>query len=250
MRRIAAVVAAIAIPVLLVAGCRAAQPAGAGHVTAPSTTTPDKSARTPTSPGSTAAPPAIETPPVEPSGYPTDYHRAVLAAWSSHDTARLALLTSDPDNFLAIPGHPDQNWTPVQCGGPVGSEYCGYENRDGDAITIRVGRQAFTEHKWHVANLHRWDPITFPADPKAYADEFLHAWIDGYHTRMLMLSLPQVVDHFNALGLIDDSYTITTKDTASHTHVRITRAGGFNQTIAIRNQQVALRLPHAIDGFA
>jgi hypothetical protein len=67
---------------------------------------------------------------------------------------------------------------------------------------------------------------------------------------MLLLSLPQVVDHFNALGRIDYSYTITTNDTASHTYVRITRAGGFNQTIAIRNQQVALRLPHAIDGFA
>jgi hypothetical protein len=179
-----------------------------------------------------------------------DYHGAVLAAWSSHDTARLALLTSDPNDFLAIPGHPDQHWTRVQCGGAMGSEYCGYENRDGDAITIRVGRQAFIEHKWHVANLHRWDPITFPADPKAYAEEFLHSWIDGNHTRMLRLSNTQVVDHFSALKLIDYSYTVTTEDTASHTYARILHPGGFNQTIAIRNDQVALRLPHAIDGFA
>jgi hypothetical protein len=249
VRRIGTIVAAFAVPMLLLSACRtAAQPVGArdAPTTSPATRTIVASPGRP-SPTATAASPRTGNHLI---GYPADYAGAVLAAWSSHDTARLALLTVDPNNFWAIvPRHPDPHWTRIGCKGPM-SSLCQYANRDGDAITIAVNTEAVSRQEWHVANLYRWNPINFPADARAYADAFMHAWIDGNRTRMLLLSTQRVVDHFAALHPIDLGYTITMEGAMGHSYARITRAGGFSQTLSIVNIQVDLGLPHAIDSLA
>jgi hypothetical protein len=242
MKRMALAVALVAVPLLLATGCRQARPAAQPTAGPPATTA--------SSPASTPAwtPPATTPPTAGAVTYPADYHGAVLAAWASHDTQRLALLTSDPQDFLAIAGRPDQHWTKVRCDGAMGSEYCSYENRAGDAIVIRVSWEAYTQHRWHAADLQSWDPMSYPNDPTAYARMFVNAWVDGYRTRMLLLSTPVVVNHFMALDLIDMSYTIDTDGAAGHTYARITHGGGFDQTITIVNDTVSRRMPHAIDG--
>jgi hypothetical protein len=205
---------------------------------------------TPTTPTLTRAPTSTPARPNPAGPYPTDYPGAVLAAWSSQDPGRLALLTSDPNDFRAIvPRRPDPHWTRIDCTGPANS-LCQYANPDGDAMTIAVNTEAVSRHEWHVANLYRWNPINFPADARAYADAFMHAWIDGNRTRMLLLSTKRIVDHFSALHPIDVGYTINMEGAMGHSYARITHAGGFSQTLSINNIQVDLGLPHAIDALA
>jgi hypothetical protein len=253
-----AIVGAVAGVVLAIAGGAAAAPL-LGLTSAPQVVPASPAATTPpmrpsptttpstTPPPATTAHPSAVSPPA--NVYPTDLNRAVLDAWSTKDTTRLALLTSDPQDFLAIPGHPDQHWTRISCDGAAGSGYCTYYNSDGDQITIRTGTQAAAEHRWHAAMLWSWSPITFPSDPQKYADAFMHAWIEGNATRMQLLSNQQVVNHFRTLSTVDYTYTITTEGAAGHTYAHITNATGFDQTLTLLNEQVTRRQPHSIDGF-
>jgi hypothetical protein len=254
-----AIVGAVAGVVLAIAGGAAAAPllgltsapqvvpASPAATTPPMRPSPTTTPSTTPPPATTAAHPSAVSPPA--NVYPTDLNRAVLDAWSTKDTTRLALLTSDPQDFLAIPGHPDQHWTRISCDGAAGSGYCTYYNSDGDQITIRTGTQAAAEHRWHAAMLWSWNPITFPSDPQKYADAFMHAWIEGNATRMQLLSNQQVVNHFRALSTVDYTYTITTEGAAGHTYAHITNATGFDQTLTLLNEQVTRRQPHSIDGF-
>jgi hypothetical protein len=241
MRRIGMLLGALAVPALLAAGCRSAEPVAAGTATPPppaSTSTPE--------PGPTSAPP--------PAGngvtYPRDYHGAVMDAWVARDASRLALLTSDPEEFLAIDRHRDQQWSRRLCDGAMGGLYCAFENRDGDVIVIRVDSAELSQHRWHAARLQIWDPIRFPTGAKAYADAFLHAWIDGYPTRMSRLAVPGVVAHFNGLQKADYTYSISTEGAAGHTYAHVTSPAGFDQTITLLNDKVSRGLPRAVDGIA
>jgi hypothetical protein len=173
----------------------------------------------------------------------------VLAAWARHDRQRLALLTSDPQDFLDITGNPDQHWTKVRWEGAMGSTYCSYENRAGDAIVIRISNQGLQQRQWHIAVLHSWEAMTYPQEPAKYADTFVSAWIQGYTTRMRQLAVPAVVDHFLELNRLSSDYTIETEGAAGTTYATIAHPSGFRQTIRIANEKVFLRQAQAIYGF-
>src|SRR5262245_6273836 len=140
MRRLAAVVMC---GLLLLSGCTkkepSATPSGATVLTPPPPPPPT---------GPTPAPTA------EP--YPSDYHGAVLAAWSGHDAARLALLVGDVAPFNAIAGSPDTHWTKIDCSGASGTTGCVYYNKDGDEIVIGVNNEKYGNHEYHAGRLLVW----------------------------------------------------------------------------------------------
>lgn len=236
----------------LVTGCAGNGPSGRGAlggVVQPSTSTSGAPTTTSVAPATTGPSTPVVHPtthaPVTPS-YPSDYAGAVLAAWSSHDWTRLALLTSDHPAIRNIAGHPDHHWTEIDCQGAMGSEYCSYYNNGGDEIIIRLTNAEIAAHHWHAASLNLWDAMSYPTDANAYTDKFLKGWIAGNKARMKLLSTSSVTSHFLSMSPPDPGYTLTPDGAAGHTYMHITGSGGFDATIALVNETVSAGNAHAI----
>jgi hypothetical protein len=133
-------------------------------------------------------------------GYPTTaraYAEATLAAYAAGQSNRLADLTTDEvyEQLLELPGKLKTDWLYLNCDGVSGASYCKLRNGDGDVITLKVSSQrlggpdAATEVK---ANL-----TTYPADGKAYAREFVLAWLGRNTPRMRVLGNPDTVTRLN-----------------------------------------------------
>jgi hypothetical protein len=238
---------------LLLASTSACQQAGSG----PTPTSAPTAAQSATvgqaslSSAPSSAPPTTVTVTATTPAYPSDYARAVLDAWSAHDSTMLALLVSDPTQFgpPSIPGRPDQHWTRILCEGAMGSGYCNYYNYDGDEIIIRTSNQMTAAHQWHAASLQSWNPITFPSSEKDYADEFIHAWIDGNLAREQLLSTTPVISYFATLAKIDYSYTVTVcTPSPGRSYFNFYRPPSFTETLRVINWGTVPDPRHHVEG--
>ncbi|HEY7176330.1 MAG TPA: hypothetical protein VH442_15550 [Micromonosporaceae bacterium] len=183
---------------------------------------------TPTKTGATARP------------YPSDYARAILTAWSAHDTSYLTLLTgTSTKNQLYGIGTVDQHWTLANSQGASGSSYSAFFNRDGDWLVLRTINAQTAAHQWHAGSVQTWDKISYPTDATAYVTYYMNAYIDGNTARMTKLGTQTMTTHFVGLASKPDSgYALgAAEGTAGHTHIEVTEASvSFDVTFRLANQ--------------
>ncbi len=241
------VVATVAVLVLALAGCGKS---GAGTATATGTPAAGVGGLNPVdgSPAASATPSDSAGPTAGPStaAYPGDakaYAQAALDAWASGAHAGLVALTSPAaaTGFDHITSHPDMNWHFHTCEGAAGSQYCMWDNNNGDRLRIKVISQ-------YVGQAHAIDEVvldatTYPSIADDYAGAFMQAWLDGNSYRMTALSAATVTSYFTHYTA-QATWTFADQGTAGHTKVRITNPDGFDQTVNVTNQY--LGQPHAI----
>jgi hypothetical protein len=178
-----ATLAALAIGacLLLVAGCTTTPPATSATGTA--TGVGSLGTAAPTRPASTPPPAAT---------YPNsaeDYAKAAVAAWSGRDLTRLDQLEVQDGELHTLyhcNGCYDIHFTLVNCEGAAGSSYCLFFNNVGDSLRLRLVNQ-FLGQPRAIGNGSIWEPIMFPSDNKAYAQEALDAWQAGNDNRLKLL---------------------------------------------------------------
>ena len=245
-----AVTAIVAVAAVALAGCGAKHPAATATSPGTGSTAPDGSGglnTLDTSPGP-SIPPTTANPPTGSPGYPGDargYAQAALDAWTGGAHTYLVALTSPAaaSGFDHITGHPDGHWHFHTCEGAAGSQYCTWDNNNGDRLRIKVIAQ-------YVGQAHAIDEVvldvtTYPAGADAYVNGFMQAWLDANTYRMSALSGTTVTSYFT-------HYTPQTQWTVSSagggaagtTYVKITNSAGFAQTVGVTNQY--LGQPHAI----
>jgi hypothetical protein len=151
----------------------------------------------------TAAPPATTAPAAT---YPTtaeDYAKAAVAAWAGRDLTRLDQLEVQDGELHTLyqcNGCYDIHFTLINCQGAAGSSYCLFFNNVGDSLRLRLVNQ-FLGQPRAIGNGSIWDPITFPSDDKAYAQEALDAWQAGNDNRLKLLTAGQLTSAgITALG--------------------------------------------------
>jgi hypothetical protein len=193
----AGLVALAAVAALAVAGCTSSGPGSTPTASAAATVTGGAT-------GGASANPRAVTP--APTGYPSDaqaYAQAALAAWSAGDQARLDQLR-DPANqifqTISSPAY-DHHFQVYQCQGAAGSSYCDVFNNAGDQLRLRLSNELLGHP--HALVSGDFQPITFPADMRAYAQEALDAWLSHNTTRIGLLLTPDAVTH---LGTIAESH--------------------------------------------
>jgi hypothetical protein len=174
------------------------------------------------SPSPTPTPTASATPPagtgtlgtVTPSAsataaapaYPTDageYAKAAVAAWAARDIGRLDQLEvqdGELHTLYSCNGCYDVHFVLIDCQGAAGSSYCLFFNNVGDSLRLRLVNQ-FLGQPRAIGTGSIWDPITFPSDDKAYAQEALDAWQAGNDNRLKLLTQGQLTSaQVTALG--------------------------------------------------
>ncbi|GIG56232.1 hypothetical protein Lfu02_06040 [Longispora fulva] len=199
MRRRLTVLAILASVAL--AGCTPS-PAPAPAPTAATTVT---AAPAPAPTGS-AAPPATAAP----AGYPTEaraYAEAALAAWTGHDTARLAQLnTSELFHSMDLCACYDTHFSHVRCEGAAGSSYCVFRNTYGDELTLQL-RNELLGHPQALRG-GTFDPTRTPTDAGEYAKAFLEAWQAGNQPRMATLSVGDALTYITTHDTRPDTFTL------------------------------------------
>lgn len=135
--------------------------------------------------------------------YPADgqaYAQAALNAWAGHDQARLDQLR-DPGNTIfqtiSSPAY-DQHFHIDHCQGAAGSTYCSVYNNVGDDLELKLNNQLLGGP--HAVISGDFQPITFPSDMKAYAQEALDAWLAHNTARVGLLLTSDAVTHLNAIA--------------------------------------------------
>jgi hypothetical protein len=136
------------------------------------------------------------------TGYPSDagaYSRAAVTAWLAGDQARLDQLR-DPANqlFHSISlGDYDKHYTFQSCQGAAGSSYCLFYNAVGDELTLQLSNQLLGSP--HAIVTGTFNPLTFPTDFQAYAQECLDAWKSGNTVRVGFLTTASAKTHLYAI---------------------------------------------------
>jgi hypothetical protein len=167
-----------------------------------------------------------------------------MSAWTAHKDDRLSDLTSDDAgaSIATVPGGVDAHWHYNNCQGAAGSTYCLYDNNNGDRVQLRIDN-ATVGHA-HAVVEFKFDPTVYAAAADDYVNAFMQAWKDGNTRRMQALSGQQVTSYFTHYTP-QDTWMLADDGAAGHTHVTISNADGFNQTVDVLNQQ--LGQPHAIE---
>jgi hypothetical protein len=153
--------------------------------------------------GSAAPPPAAPPPAANAPTYPTDadtYAKAAVTAWLHGDQARLDQLR-DPGNQILHSvglGDYDKNYTFQDCQGAAGSSYCTFFNAVGDVLVLQLSNPLLGAP--HAIVHGTFDPLTFPDDMKAYAQECLDAWRAGNLARVGFLTQPDAKTHLLAVA--------------------------------------------------
>jgi hypothetical protein len=192
--------------VLLLAVALAVAPAGCTHPagsaggngtggtgTLSSGTTP--AASTPTDTGTAGA--------AGTQGYPGDpsaYTKIAVNAWLGGDQTRLDQLR-DPANTIfqrVGSGNYDRHYTFKNCQGAAGSSYCTFDNAVGDELILRVANPKLGGP--HAIMDGQFNPITFPTDMRAYAQECLDAWKADNTARVEYLTTPDAKTHLYAVS--------------------------------------------------
>jgi hypothetical protein len=141
-----------------------------------------------------------------PPSYPSTaevYAKAAVAAWAARDIERLDQLEESGGTLHMLYGCNgcyDIHFVLVGCSGAAGSTYCRFFNNVGDGLLLRLSNPALGQPR-AVAAGGAWDPITFPSDDKAYAQEALTAWPLGNDNRLKLLTANQMTSaRISALG--------------------------------------------------
>jgi hypothetical protein len=187
-------------------------------------------------------------------GYPTTaraYAEAALAAYAAGQSTRLADLTTDDvhEQLLELPGKLKTDWLYLTCDGVSGASYCKLRNGDGDVITLKVSSQrlggpdAATEVR---ANL-----TTYPTDGRAYAREFVLAWLGRNTPRMRVLGNPDTVtrlntDHPAPAGKYEPSLAT---ESGGAGLLLVTVPDGAGGTYVLHVGTTKLGKPHAVVGY-
>jgi hypothetical protein len=193
----AGIVALAAVAALTVAGCTSSSSPGS---TPPASASASGGSGGGSGGGASANPRSAAPAPV---GYPSDaqgYAQAALTAWATGDQARLDQLR-DPANqvFQAIssPAY-DHHFQLYQCQGAAGSSICAVFNSVGDELHLKLSNQLLGHA--HAVVGGDFQPIAFPADMRAYAQEALDAWLAHDTARIGLLLTADAVTHLNAIA--------------------------------------------------
>jgi hypothetical protein len=123
-----------------------------------------------------------------------------VTAWLAGDQARLDQLR-DPANqiFHSVGlGDYDRHYAFQSCQGAAGSSYCLFYNAVGDELTLRVINQKLGGP--HAITEGKFNPLTFPTDMQAYAQECLDAWKSGNTVRVGFLTTADAKTHLYAIA--------------------------------------------------
>jgi hypothetical protein len=184
--------------------------------------------------GSAAPPPAAPlaaSPGASPS-YPADagaYAQAAVTAWLHGDQARLDQLR-DPGNQILHTvglGDYDRNYTFRDCQGAAGSSYCTFYNAVGDVLVLQLSNPLLGAP--HAIVHGTFDPLTFPNDMRAYAQECLDAWRAGNLTRVGYLTQPDAKTHLLAVAAshkLDDWTFVDAQGAAGSSYLTWHTPGG------------------------
>jgi len=200
--------AATALLALALAGC------GQGSGKGAPAESPSATAGLGTGATASANPSGAGTSPL-PVGYPSTagpYTQAALTAWVSGDTNRVDQLRDAGANIFATlsAGNYDKHFELRSCQGAAGSSYCVFYNNVGDELTLRVSDERLSQP--HAIMGGSLQPITFPTDPRAYAQECLDAWKAGNFARVSFLTTTDAKNHLNAINPAFRSTTWTFAD--------------------------------------
>jgi hypothetical protein len=153
-------------------------------------------------PGASPSDTGTAATPAGPS-YPSDagaYARAAVTAWLAGDQARLDQLR-DPANqlFHSISlGNYETHYTFQWCQGAAGSSYCMFYNAVGDELRLQLTNERLGGP--HAVTTGTFNPLTFPPDMQAYAQECLDAWKAGNTARVSFLVTADAKTHLNAIA--------------------------------------------------
>jgi hypothetical protein len=132
-----------------------------------------------------------------------DYAKAAVAAWAARDLIRLDQLEVQDGQLHTLyqcNGCYEIHFTLVNCQGANGSTFCLFFNNVGDSLRLRLVNQFLGEPR-AIGNGSIWEPITFPSDDKAYAQEALNAWLAGNDARLNLLTATHMTSaQVSALG--------------------------------------------------
>jgi hypothetical protein len=131
---------------------------------------------TPATQATTQAATTAAAPPVTYPGSASAYATAAVAAWSGGNTTRLGQLNDPGDTVFDTLNHGDYNkhFTVYQCSTADPSSVCVLYNDVGDELDLHV-RNVLIGHAHAVVD-GEWNPIAFPTDLQAYAQEALDDW--------------------------------------------------------------------------
>jgi hypothetical protein len=123
-----------------------------------------------------------------------------VAAWAAGDQGRLDQLRASANQVFQTlsAGNYDKHFGLYQCTGAAGSSVCAFYNNAGDELDLRLSNQLLGQP--HAVTDGKFQPITFPADAQAYAQEALDAWINHNSARLGLLASPDGVSHLNAIA--------------------------------------------------
>lgn len=186
--------AAIALLALALTGC------GQGSGKGAPTESPSAAAGLGTGATASANPSGAGTSSV---GYPSTagpYAQAALTAWAGGDTNRVDQLRDAGANIFATlsAGNYDKQFALRSCQVAGGSSYCIFYNDAGDELTLRVSNERLGQP--HAIMDGSFQPITFPTDMQAYAQECLDAWKAGNFARISLLTTTDARNHLNAIN--------------------------------------------------
>jgi hypothetical protein len=125
--------------------------------------------------------------------FPTDagaYTKAALAAYVAKDVATLDQYEDTGGQLhtmLGCNGCYNTAFTYHNCEGAAGSSYCLFINAVGDELRLRVNNAALGQPR-AMGGGSIFNPIAFPSDDQAYAQEALDAWQSGDDPRLKLLT--------------------------------------------------------------
>jgi hypothetical protein len=191
-----AAVASLGAASLAVAGCTSSSsPGSTPSASAPASGGSGGGSADGSTGGASATPASVGYPPDAPG-----YAQAALDAWASADQARLDQLR-DPANqvfqAMSSPAY-DHHFHLYQCQGAAGSSFCAVFNNVGDELHLRLSNQLLGHA--HAVVGGDFQPIAFPADMRAYAQEALDAWLAHDTARIGLLLTADAVSHLNAIA--------------------------------------------------
>jgi hypothetical protein len=198
---------------------------GTNDVTTPATSNPPTSDTPPT----TAPPPPVSYPKT-----PSAYAVAATKAWATGDTVRLGQL-SDPDNavFATLSaGDYNRAFALFKCTDDAGLNTCVFYNKFGDQLNLVVQNDLVGSA--HAVVDGKFTQITFPDDPKAYAQEALDDWQSHNKAAVSLLTGKPGDSAFSAIpdGRRNDTWTYDHEEGATG-HVFYIWKNAAGESIAI-----------------
>jgi hypothetical protein len=184
-------------------GNSAGPPINAGSTSGAASATPSATRSAPPTTPPTTAPQTTAAVQVTYPNSASVYATAAVTAWSTGDTVRLGQLNDPGDTVFDTlnAGNYNKQFTVYQCSNGDPSSVCVLFNNVGDELDLHV-RNVLVGHAHAVVD-GEWNPITFPTDLQAYAQEALNDW-GKHNTAGVALLTTQPGD--SAFSSVPDSH--------------------------------------------